>query len=139
MRFEGDTCTLSFGLYPRKNQVQLQGTVWPRGSTNPQYEAVRPSVPFSTFFTPDDVDLLQQWLLNGADDDILLPEPLQLARRLTPIDSDLLTFEIQFGLAEVPEWWRWDTAFPLRVQVDVHRSEFSFLAQSLDRHHWFDN
>lgn len=139
MHFEGDTCTLSFGLHTRMNRVQLLGTLWPLDSSNPQYDSVRPAVRFSTLFSEADIESLHRWLLSGAHGDIVLPEPLQLARRLSPADSALLSFEIQFGLPEIPDWWHWDTSFPLRVHVDVRQREFSFLVQSLDRQYWFDN
>lgn len=139
MHFEGDTCTLSFGLHPRQDQVQLLGILWPQDSVNPQYDNVRPAVRFSTLFREADLDLLQQWLLTGADGDIRLPEPLQLARRLSPAGSDPLSFEIQFDLAEIPAWWHWDTSFPLRVHLDVRQREVSFLAESLNKHYWFAN
>ena len=138
MRFEGDTCTLSFGLHARKNQVQLQGTVWPRGSANPKYDAVRPSVQFSTLFDQAGLESLHQWLLNGSNGDISLPEPLRLARRLPADYDNSLAFEIQFQLAEIPDWWRWDTAFTLRIQIVVQQPEFAFLVQSLERTHWLD-
>jgi hypothetical protein len=139
MRFEGDICTLSFGLHTRRNQVQLQGTLWPHASANPKYDAVRPCIRFSTLFDQTELELLHQWLLNGSNDDILLPEPLQLARRLPSPHGNPLTFEIQFKLTEIPDWWSWDTGFPLRLHFVVQQPEFTFLVQSLDRHYWFDN
>lgn len=139
MHFEGDTCTLSFGLHPRQHQVQLLGTLRPQNSVNPQYDNVRPAVQFSSLFREIDLDLLQQWLLTGANGDIRLPEPLQLARRLSPAGSDPLSFEIQFDLPEIPVWWHWDTSFPLRVHLDVRQREVSFLAESLNKHYWFVN
>lgn len=139
MQFEGDTCTLSFGLHPRQDRVQLLGTLWPYDSANPQYDNVRPAVRFGTLFRETDLDLLQQWLLTGADGTINLPEPLQLARRLSPAGSDPLLFEIQFDLPEIPAWWHWNTSFPLCVHLDVRQREVSFLAESLDKHYWFAN
>ncbi|MDB5241118.1 MAG: hypothetical protein JWP57_1743, partial [Spirosoma sp.] len=108
MRFQGEICTLSYGLHFDNEQVSLSGTLWPRRppSREPRPEPLR--LPFATFFTESELVALQQWL---ADDTRLEPLPLpgvvRQISRLPNSDANTVCFDLEFRLDRVPDWWDW--------------------------------
>ena len=136
MRFQGENCTLSFGLYFDKGQVLLNGRVWPRrpGTLGAAYEL--PDLRFNTLFSEEDMGKLQHWLLAGSPESLGLPAPLGRVHRLPDPDNGRVQFAVELTTDQVPAWWNWDVEFPLTVRLEVGQNEFTYLTQTLNREHW---
>lgn len=137
MRFQGEICTLSYGLHFDKEQVSLSGTLWPRRppSREPRSEPLR--LQFLTFFTLSELSALQQWL---TDDTRQEPFPLSgVVRQISRIpgpDARTVCLDLEFRLEEVPAWWDWPISFPLSARLEIGPNEFTYLTKSLSREQW---
>lgn len=143
MRFQGETCTLSFGLFFDRDQVLLNGSLWPRRPAGAEPRQQPPRLRFNNRFSAADIDRLQQWLLAGSAEPLDLPNPLRRIRRMPLPDDEaadgMIGLEIELCTHQVPEWWAWDIEFPLRLRMVIRTSEFTYLTNALSREHWSSN
>lgn len=136
MRFQGENCTLSFGLYFDGGQVLLTGTLWPRRPTAFQTQYQSPRLRFQSIFTEEQITNLQRWLSTGSTAPFPLVDPIRAVHRLPTQLNDMTQLELELSLNEVPVWWNWDVSFPLTIQLEVRPNEFLYLTKSLSREYW---
>lgn len=136
MRFQGENCTLSFGLYFSSGQVQLTGTIWPRHPVTADPRSRQPLLRFDKHFLATELDSLQLWLANDSASPLLLPSPLKQLRRLDDRPAGVTHLELELAMDQVPVWWNWDVSFPLKIQLEVRQNELNYLTKSLNRGHW---
>lgn len=137
MRFQGENCTLSFGLHFDKEQVSLSGTLWPRRppSRPPRPQPLR--LPFSILFTEPDLSAIQQWLTTDkSSEPLLLSGDVRQVSRVTGPDTNTVYLDMEFRFNQVPDWWDWPVSFPLRARLEIRPNEFAYLVKSLNREHW---
>lgn len=134
MRFQGENCTLSFGLsFDKRGQVLLSGTLWLQPpAPRPQPSRVR----FNRVFPEADIAHLQEWLTAQPAESLPLPEPLRQLKRVSAADEQTVRLELELTLEQVPPWWAWDVSFPLRVLLEIRPNEYAYLTQSLSRDRW---
>ena len=137
MRFQGEICTLSFGLNFDKEEVVLSGTLWPRRqpSHEPRPQPLR--LHFSTLFTESELISIQDWL--AADDvptPMLLTGDVRQLSRATGPDPGTTYLDLGFAFDQVPAWWDWPISFPLCARLEIRNSEFTYLTKSLNRERW---
>jgi len=140
MRFQGEICTLSFGLNFDRRGVSLSGTLWPRRppSREPRLQPLR--LRFSTLFTESELVAVQTWLT--ADDTampLLLPGAVRQLSRTAGPDADTVHLDLEFRFDQVPEWWDWPVSFPLCAHLEIRPSELVYLTHSLSREQWSAN
>ncbi len=136
MRFQGENCTLSFGLYFTGGQVQLTGTIWPRHSVAADPRSRQPLLRFDKLLSETELDRLQLWLANESNTPLPLPNPLKQIRRLNDQPTGVTHLELELSTDQVPPWWDWDISFPLKIELEVRRNELDYLTKSLNREHW---
>lgn len=143
MRFQGETCTLSFGLFFDQDQVLLNGSLWPRRPAAFEPRQQPPRLRFNNRFSAADISRLQDWLLSGSAEPLDLPDPMRRIRRIPLPDNetadDLIGLEIELRTPEVPTWWAWDVEFPLKLRIIIRASEYTYLTNALSREHWSSN
>lgn len=137
MRFQGENCTLSFGLRFKHEKVSLNGTLWPRRppSRVPRSQPLR--LHFSTLFGEPELLAIQDWLTVG---DVSKPLPLlgdiRQVSRVSGPDADTIYLDLVFGFDQVPDWWDWPVGSPLSARLEIRRNEFAYLTKSLGREQW---
>ena len=136
MRFQGENCTLSFGLYFDSGHVVLSGTVWHRRSSSPQARQEANRLRFQSQLTEDPLTELREWLTNDSTAPFTLAEPVRLIRRLPPTPDGVTQLELELTLDQVPPWWDWDISFPLTVRLEIRPNEFNYLTNTLSRDYW---
>lgn len=140
MRFEGEKCTLSFGLSFDNQRVSLSGTLWPRRPPTrpPRVHPLR--LPFSALFTEPELLSLQHWLTaDDAPQPLPLPGSIRHIMRATGPDPELVYLDLEFVFDQVPPWWDWPISFPLRARLEIRPNELAFLTKSLGREQWSAN
>lgn len=139
MRFQGENCTLSFGLYFDSGQVLLTGTLWPRPPASGAAHSPRtqpPRLRFQSHLSESQLNELRHWLLNGSSTPFALAEPIRYIRRLPTQPDGLVQFDMELSFDQVPPWWDWAVVFPLTVRVEVRLNEFTYLTNALQREYW---
>ncbi|GEM_PF-1557368 len=140
MRFQGEKCTLSFGMNFTNRQMLLTGSIWFRRDALAQSgEPVPNRIPFQLTLTEAELDELRRWLETDASPSFQLPAPLQHLRRVSPQSSDTNTFELELSHEQLPPWWNWDIVFPLTVRLNIRPREYAYLTGTLNREYWSDN
>ncbi len=139
MRFQGENCTLSFGLHFDNGQVSLNGTLWLQPSADAQPRPEPSRLRFNRLLPETDLVRLQRWLADGPTEALLLPDPIRHIKRLSAPDELTVRLEVELGFEQVPPWWNWAISFPLRVLLEVRPNEYAYLIKSLDREHWSTN
>ncbi|MGF7214240.1 hypothetical protein GGR92_000380 [Spirosoma lacussanchae] len=135
MRFQGENCTLSFGLSLDKGLVRLSGTVWPlRQATRSQPQ--QPVVRFHSLLPPDQLTALQTWLASESSTPLPFTDPIRYVRRLSSPVGNITQLELELSLEQVPVWWNWEIRFPLIVRLDIRQPEFVYLTRALQRDSW---
>jgi hypothetical protein len=136
MRFQGENCTLSFGLSFDKGQVLLTGTIWPRRNRLKELPSQSPRLRFSQLFDEADLIKLQQWLTENSTDTLVLTAPIRQIRRIPAPEDGVVRLELDYYRESVPEWWQWEITTPLKIRLDVYPNEFTYLTNSLSRTNW---
>lgn len=139
MRFQGENCTLSFGMYFEKGQVTLNGTLWLRRSLELMSRQEQPRLRFNNLFSETDIQHLQEWLDSGSAEPMPIPAPFRRISRLSGPNDDLIRLELELQSDQVPSWWDWEISFPLRVVLEISPNEFTYLTRSLSRDYWSAN
>lgn len=136
MRFQGENCTLSFGLSFEGEQVLVNGTIWPRRPDNKPSRHQSSPLRFVKHFSEADFVRLQHWLASDSVEPLPLPSPLRYLRRLTTPTDGVTYLELELAFDQVPPWWNWEITFPLKVKLEIRKNEFNYLTNSLGREHW---
>ena len=137
MRFQGEICTLSFGLNFDKEEVLLSGTLWPRRPPSHEARTQPLRIHFSTLFTEFELISIQDWLtLNDAATPLLLTGNVRQISRATGSDPNIIYLDLEFAFDQIPPWWDWSTSFPLCARLEVRASEFTYLTESMSRERW---
>lgn len=133
MQFQGENCTLSFGLsFEKDGRVLLNGNFWLQPPVpRPQPARVR----FNRVFPEADLEHLQRWLTTLPAEPLPLPNPLRHLKRL-PSDEPTVRLELELTHNQIPPWWAWAVSFPLRVVLEIRPNEYAYLVQSLSRDRW---
>ncbi len=140
MRFQGEKCTLSFGMNFKNEQMVLTGSIWFRRDTLPQSgEPVPNRIPFRLALTEAQFNELRGWVSSDAPLPFQLPAPLRQLRRISPQSSDINTFELELSHEQLPPWWNWDVVFPLTIRLNIRPHEYAYLAGTLNREYWSAN
>jgi hypothetical protein len=137
MHFQGENCTLSFGLHFDKEQVSLTGTLWPRRppSREPRPHPLR--LQFATLFSENELQTIQHWLASGHTSEPLpLKGNVRLINRVSGPDSNMVYLDLEFDFGQAPDWWDWPVHFPLTAQLEIRPSELTYLVKSMNRAQW---
>lgn len=136
MHFQGEICTVSYGLHFDEGQVLINGVLWPRRSAAADPHPLLPRFRFNGLFPEQDILALQHWLLTDSQQPLDLPNAIRQVRRLDTPDADTIHLELELRFDQAPAWWDWPLRFPLCVRLAIHSGEFAYLAKSLSREHW---
>lgn len=136
MRFQGEICTFSYGLHFSKNQVLINGTVWPRRTASTDLRQYLPRLRFNGLLSDEEFVSLHHWLLTDTPDPLNLHNAIRQVRRRAIADSDTVWLEVELRTDQVPSWWDWPVRFPLCVRLEMRSNEFDHLTQSLSRERW---
>ena len=140
MRFQGEICTLSFGLNFDKEEVSLSGTLWPRRPPSHEARTQPLRLHFSTLFTESELVSIRNWLTaNDGATPLLLAGDVRRLSRTTGSDAGTIYLDLEFGFDQVPAWWDWPVSFPLCARLEIRASEFAYLTESLNRERWSAN
>ena len=142
MRFQGENCTLSFGMSFTKEQMLLTGSIWFRRDAPAQVrpEPIVPNrIPLRLALTETEFDELRHWLTTDAPAPLQLPDPLRHLRRVHSPQADVTVFEIELCHEQLPAWWNWDVVFPLTVRLIIRPREYAYLTNTLNREQWSAN
>ncbi len=137
MRFQGEICTLSFGLHFNRAEVLVTGNVWLLGQDGQHNPKVR--LRFNTPFREADLITLQQWLADPSTETMSLPEPIRQIRRISTGSDNIVRFELDYHHESEPTWWNWEVTKPLKIRLDISANEFVYLTNSLSRENWSNN
>ena len=134
MHFQGEICTLSFGLQFTHEQVLLSGTVWLRPSdAHLRSEPTR--LHFRSLLTASEIVNLQHWLTDTSQVSFILPDPIRKIQRLADTGDGVVHLEMEYHQPE-PLWWAWPVTSPLKIHLAIRPNEFSYLLNSLNRESW---
>lgn len=137
MRFQGENCTLSFGLTFEGETVWLNATVWPQRQPLHDAHQPHPRLRFSTQLPQKDILQLQQWLTSNSEEPLHFTDPIRLVRRVKNSEHDeIIRLELDYYLQPEPAWWDWEISFPLKIRLEMRPAEFNYLTNALNRENW---
>ncbi len=137
MYFQGEKCTLSFGMNFTNGQMLLTGSIWFRRDAVAQSGDPVPSrIPFRLILTEAEFNELSRWISSGISLPFQLPAPLRHLSRTSPSASGATTFELELSHEQIPPWWNWDVVFPLTVRLNIPPHEYTYLANAVSREYW---
>lgn len=139
MRFQGENCTLSFGLSFDKGQVHMTGTIWPSRNRLKEVSSQSPRLRFTQDLDEAHLEKLQHWLTEDSTEPLQLTDPIRQIRRFPENSEGIIRLELDYHHEPVPTWWEWEITNPLKIRLDVRPNEFAYLTKSLSPDVWSNN
>ncbi|GAB3556508.1 hypothetical protein [Spirosoma fluminis] len=136
MRFQGENCTLSFGLHFDDGQALLTGTIWQRRNRPGELATQPPQLRFRQIFNHSELTSLQRWLAEGSTEPLNIADPIRQIRRISTPGQNNVSLELDYHRESTPDWWEWEVTNPLRIRLDVRPNELDFLIKSLSPGSW---
>ena len=142
MHFQGETCTLSFGIHFMPDHILLTGSIWfrrdnPVQSKQTAYNRTIPDrIPFQLKLTNAKFSEMRHWLAVDTKTPFQLPAPLRHLSRISPQMPDVNVIDLELTHDQLPSWWNWDVVFPLTVRLTIRPTEYAYLTGILSREYW---